>query len=941
MRHHPILCATFAALALCSTPAAADEDRHAHAHRLAGLTAAAEITRDVYGIVHIRAANDHDLYFLQGWVHAQDRLFQMDVNRRRASGTLAELLGPAALPGDVELRTIGIRRAAVRSLAVISLQARSALEAYAMGVNAYVAQAGSLPPEYAALEVAQFQPWTALDSMAVVKLLTFGLSFGLEDIDNTIALQTYSAVFDPVLGAGTGLKMFSQDLWRSRPFYKASTVPDASEAAAGGAGGHGDWHDAADRDASDLADKYARRIRDLPFFKDRMERDKRPGSNQWAVSGRHTVNGRPLVANDPHLALDQPSTFYPIHLASDAQDVMGNSFAGAPFIAVGQTRRIAWGATVSPLDVTDVYREQVVPDANSPSGLSTLYRGALEPVIPVPESYRVNRIGDGVPDNLAPVPPGGAIPAATLIVPRRNNGPIVQLDLATGSAISVQYTGFSGTREADALRTFNRARNLDDFKRGLQWFDSGTQNWAYADVQGNIAYFSVSEVPLREDLQSGHVVGLPPWFIRNGGGGNEWLPLVNPQPGQAVPYEILPAAEMPQLVNPPAGWFVNANNDPAGTVLDNNPLNQLRPGGGLYYLNAGYDFGLRAGRITELLKDKVADGPVSFKDMQAIQADVVLPDAQFFVPFIRQAFARAAAPSAHPTLAALAGTPAMREAGSRLAAWSYRAPTGIAEGYDARDREGRLGSPRKREVADSVAATLYSVWRGQFIANTIDATLNGVPLPPGVSLPKPGSQLTMTALQGLLERAVPGVGASGINFFNVPGVASAEDRRDILVLKSLADGLARLAGPPFAAAFGGSTNQSDYRWGKLHRIVLNHPLGGAFNVPTINPLGNALPGFPTDGGFGTVDVANHDPRADGANEFMFRNGPVNRFVAEAGQHGVRAESAWPGGTSGVPGNEFYTNLLPGYLTNDTVPLLIRGDDLREARASVRRFVPAR
>ena len=929
-----------AALALCCSAAAAKDD--ARPAQLAGLKAAASITRDVHGIAHIRAGNDDDVYFLQGYVHAQDRLFQMDGNRRRAGGTLAELLGPAALAGDVELRTIGIRRAAERSLAVVSPASRRALEAYARGVNAYVASAGALPPEYAALELTRFAPWTALDGMAVIKLLTFGLSFGLEDIEHTIALQTYSAVFDPVLGAGTGATLFSQDLWRAQPFYAASTVPDASQAGAAAATAHGHWRHDGDAAVAALARQYGARVRDLPFFKERMDRGQRPGSNQWAVSGRHTVDGRPLVANDPHLALEQPSTFYPIHLDSgDGHDVMGNSFAGAPFIAVGQTRRIAWGATVSPLDVTDVFKEQVVPDPRSPSGLATLYRGALEPVIPIPESYRVNVIGDGVPDNLAPVPAGGAVPAATLIVPRRNHGPIVQLDLASGSAISVQYTGFAGTREADALYAFNRARHFDDFKRGVQWFDSGTQNWAYADVEGNIAYFAASEVPLREDLQSGTVTGLPPWFIRNGQGGNEWLPVTHPQPGQAIPYEILPASEMPQLLNPAAGWFVNANNDPAGTVLDNNPLNQLRPGGGLYYLNPGFDVGLRAGRITELLKTKLAAGPVSFEDMQVIQADVVLPDAPHFVPFIEQAFARAAARSAHPALAALAAPAPMREAAARLAAWGFAAPTGIAEGHDASDVGSALANPGAQEVADSVAATLYSVWRSRFIANTIDATLNGVPLPPGITLPKPGADQTLTALKALLARPQPGVGASGLNFFNVPGVAAAEDRRDIVLLKSLSDALAQLAGPAFAAAFGGSTNQNEYRWGRLHRIVFAHPLGGAFNLPTTHPLGNALPGLPSDGGIGTVDVAKFDPRANGANAFMFSRGPVNRFVAEAGRRGMRAESAWPGGTSGVPGNPFYANLLPGYMSNDSVPLLFREADLKQATASVHRFVPAK
>jgi penicillin amidase len=913
--------------------------------KLRGLHAAAEVSRDVYGIAHIKAGNDHDLYFMQGYVHAQDRLFQMDVSRRRASGTLAELLGPAALPGDVELRTIGIRRAAERSLSIIAPESRAALDAYAEGVNAYVATLRQLPPEYQALEITKFAPWTALDAVTVAKSITFSLSFSLDDIANTVALQTYSAVFDPVLGLGTGLTMFGQDLWRSQPFYLASTVPDASMSVAAAARGPTAWAGRGDPAATELGKRYSQRVRELPFFKDRMERDKRPGSNQWAVSGRNTTNGLPLVANDPHLAVDQPSTFYPIHLTVGSDDVMGSGFAGVPFVIVGQTRNIAWGATVSYLDVTDVYLEQVVPNPGSPSGLSTIYQGVPEAVIPIPETYRTNVIGDGVLDNVALVPPGGQIPPATLIVPRRNNGPIVQLDLAAGRALSVQYTGFSGTREVDTFWIWNRARNLADFRRGLQWFDTGTQNFAYADIEGNIAYFAAAEVPLREDLQNATVVGLPPWFIRNGTGGNEWVPVQHLQPGQTVPYEILPMEEMPHLVNPPAGWFVNANNDPADTVLDNDPLNTLRPGGGLYYLNAGYDFGLRAGRITELIKAKLAAGPVSFRDMQAIQADVVLPDAQFFVPLITQALERAKV-STNPLLASFALQPAVVEAVGRLTAWKLTAPTGIPEGYDAADVNGVLAAPSNADISESVAATIFSLWRGQFIRNTIDATLEGVRLPPGVTLPKPTSQLSITAIKGLLERPQPGIGASGINFFNVPAVTSAEDRRDILILKSVADSLARLAGPEFLPAFGGSPDQNDYRWGKLHRIVLDHPLGGPFSVPTAfgtipNPLGNALPGFPVDGGLGAVDASNHESRAQGVNEFMFGNGPVNRFVAEAGAPGVQAESVWPGGTSGIPGSSFYLNLLPRYLTNDTVPLLFGHGDLQHNLYSVSRFVPAK
>ncbi|MGZ3459306.1 MAG: penicillin acylase family protein [Archangium sp.] len=281
------------------------------------------------------------------------------------------------------------------------------------------------------------------------------------------------------------------------------------------------------------------------------------------------------------------ATPYPLHLRAGSLDVAGSGFAGVPSVVLGHNRRIAWGATTNPLDVTDTYSEVVVSDSSSPSGLSTVYQGRQEHVLAIPETFRVNRRGTGT-DDLVVVPPGEGVPAATLLVPRRNGGPILELDLAAGRALSVQYTGFSATRELDAFLRFDEARNLDDFRAALQSFDVGPQNFAYADIDGNIAYFTSAEMPLREDLEAGHIIGLPPAFIRNGTGGNEWLPVSTPLPGQAVPYEILPPEEMPHLLNPPAGWFVNANNDPIGTTLDDDPFNQLRPTGGIYYLDYGY-----------------------------------------------------------------------------------------------------------------------------------------------------------------------------------------------------------------------------------------------------------------------------------------------------------------------------------------------------------------
>src|SRR5262249_6590347 len=219
------LCAfgVVASLAAAPAPATAGPPLapSAAAVRLPGLRPAGRLVLDRNGVTHIEAASLTDLLVRQGWVHARDRLFQMDVSRREASGTLAELLGKAALPGDVQARTIGLRRAAERSWAAAPPNLRAALTAYADGVNTFVAD-HPLPPEYAALHLTSFQPWTPVDTATIGKAIAFELSFDL-DIAPTLQLEAYVAA----LGPQRGFALFTQDVMRSRPFSNASTVPDA------------------------------------------------------------------------------------------------------------------------------------------------------------------------------------------------------------------------------------------------------------------------------------------------------------------------------------------------------------------------------------------------------------------------------------------------------------------------------------------------------------------------------------------------------------------------------------------------------------------------------------------------------------------------------------------------------------------------------------------
>jgi penicillin amidase len=939
-----------------------------------GLDAPVKVVRDVDGIPHIIGNSEHDVVFVQGFLHAQDRFFQMDFSRRQASGTLAELVGAPALASDTQLRTFGLRRAAQRSLDALTPEMQAGLQAYADGVNYFLATQ-PLPPEYTVLELSQVDPWTPLDSVAIGKLIAFGLSFDL-DISTTEALISYQVAGGIVGFDGTAL--FFEDLFRTQPFDPAATVPDALAAAAPAASSksrgshkapktrHSKKAQPSAASASEtaaakkpgkqldpavkkLARDYMEKVRGIPLLENALKStDKPQGSNEWAVAASRSASGKAMLANDPHLALNTPATWYQNHLRARPAglDAAGSTFPGVPYIVLGQNQRIAWGATVNPMDVTDTFQEQVVPDGSSPSGLSTIYLGSPEPVIPIPEVFRYNVVGDGTADNLEVATPGGTvngvfIPPATLIVPRRNDGPIITIDPATGFALSVQYTGFSPTRELDAFRYFNFAKGLDDFQDALQFFDFGSQNFAYMDTDGNIAYFTSAEMPIREDLQAGTINGLPPYLIRNGTGGNEWLPVMNPQPQQAVPYEILPFDEMPKLINPPGGYFINANNDPTGNTRDNNAFNEPRPGGGIFYLNPGYAIGTRAGRITQGFEERLAAGPLTREDMEEIQADVILLDAQVFTPLILGAFENAQSATANPLLAAIASDPRVAEAIGRLQGWDYSTPTGVAEGYDASDEDGERSAPSAAEVEHSIAATIYSVWRGQMIGNTIDPVLDAI------GLPRPPSSLSMTALRNLFDTfdTQLGVGASGLNFFNVPGVADAQARRDFLILKSVQDALNLLAGPEFAAAFGGSTEQTDYRWGRLHRIVLDHPLGPPFDTP---PAGGAFPssfpdlrGLAVDGGFGVVDASSHNSRADSSNDFMFGSGPSRRYIGESSKtpRGIDGQTTLPGGVSGVLGSPLYANILGRWLTNDYYDIRQRMRDVKQSAAETLKFVP--
>ena len=915
-----------------------------------GLSGTVTVTEDQYGIPTIMGSSEADVAFVQGYLHARDRFFQMDYNRKVASGRVSELVGQPGLATDVQLRTLGLYRAALATWHASDDDVKGILQAYANGVNTWL-QNNPLPPEYSALELTQVDPWSPQDSLSYLKLVAFGLSHDL-DIDATIKLGTYQGYGDALGFDGTAL--FFEDTHRSQPTDGRVSVPGFLESI-GGIGGapapssakgtssvQATTSDVAvdplriDETTLALAMEVKEKFANIPVLAASLTpREKDKGSNEWAVSGAYTESGFPLVANDPHLALDTPATFHESNLVydmgEDSYSVAGIMFPGLPGIIQGCNDWICWGSTVHPMDVSDVFADDVQRNALT-LPTHTVHSGQAEPLQQIYQSYFFNIVGDGEPDNMARAPVGIDAGGITFVAPRRNNGPV--LAFSGDQALINQYTGWGPTSEVTFVRMVNRARNMDEFKAALQYFDVGSQNWIYGDVEGNIGYFTSAEIPLRADLAQGTVDGMvPPWIIRDGTGAlnHEWLPVSNPQPGQAVPFEILPYNEMPQVVNPPWGYIANANNDPVGTTLDNNPLNQLRPGGnGIYYLNAAYsDF--RQGRVDRVLAELVESGePVTVQDMMDLQANADLLDAELTLPTLLAQFDGMELPPESPLAQAL----------DVLSTWDYSTPTGIAEGWDPGDDPMMAVEPDETERRNSAAATVFALWRSQLVRNTIDATLTAVGL--GDYLPGGTAAHRAFAYHLLNYETNGGFGASGLNFFS-QGLAPT-------VQASLQQALDLLASDEFAPAFANSTDVMDYAWGKLHRVVFSHPLNSdPFNIPNgggFMDLASDLPGLARQGGFQTVDASSHDTRGDCSvrgctiNGFMFSSGPNRRFVGEMTPDGVEGYQTIPGGQSGIFLSPNYSSQLPLWLTNSYHDLALGEEDGAAIAVSVMTFGPA-
>jgi len=513
--------------------------------RVPGLSAPVKVTRDEHGVPTIDAANLEDLFFAQGYVTAQDRLWQMDAMRRFAAGELAEVLGPSQLQHDREQRILGLRDVARRSLQQYSARDRSYVDAYTRGVNAYIQERGdSLPLEFRILRYKP-APWTAEDAVLMGASMVQNLNHGA--YLSALEKEKFLARLGPEL---TG-DLFINSSWHDRPPSKAPVrinQPDEDDDSSPGGS------DSVTSSRPHPAIANASLGPDLWF--------PRAGSNNWVVSGAHTVSGKPLLSNDMHLNHQMPNLWYEVHLRSGDFDVVGVSLPGLPFVIVGHNQRIGWGFTNVGPTVEDLFVETLNENGQyqTPRGWRNLDRRR--------EVIHVKGDRDEQLDVLS-----------------TRHGPIIT-DLIPGEkrAVALRWTLYDGLH--NPFFDLDSAQNWDQFAKALSQLDSPGQNVVYADVDGHIGYHATGHIPIRAKGDG----SLP---VNGSDDAHEWTGY--------VPFEKLPT-----VIDPSWGILATANG-------------RISPDGYGYSLSTEWDAPWRTERIYRVLESGKKFAPA---DMLALQTDV-------------------------------------------------------------------------------------------------------------------------------------------------------------------------------------------------------------------------------------------------------------------------------------------------------------------------------
>ena len=549
--------------------------------QVSGLSAPVTVTRDRQGVPTIEAASLEDLFFAQGYVTAQDRLWQMDLMRRFGSGELSEIFGEDTLKLDREQRILGLRAAAKKSIAMANPRDRSFFDAYARGVNAFIGTHGNrLPIEFRILRFSP-KPWTSEDSVVIANSMVKDLNY--QYFFDALSREKILAK----LGSELTADLYVNHSWHDRP----PTVMREDLTEPGNNPNGSDDDDDDDSPDNSVTQRNAPAV-DLAQDAALSEGPPVNGSNDWVVSGAHTVTGKPLLSNDMHLGHQMPNLWYEAHLHSGTFDVAGVTLPGMPYVIVGHNERIAWGFTNVGPTVTDVYIENF-----NPQGAYQTPNGWVQP------EHRSEIIH--VKDK----------PDVTVDVKITRHGPVIT-DLVPGEIrpLALRWTLYDGLH----ITSFdvNTAQNWDEFRRAFSQWDAPGQNVVYADVDGNIGYQSTGKVPIRAAGDG----SLP---VSGADNAHEWT--------SYIPFEKLPS-----IYNPPSGIIGTAN----GRITPDNYPNSI---------SMEWEAPWRTARIYHVLE---SGRQFSAADMLALQTDVQSEAGLFAAERLVYAVDHAVKPSARVKQAA-------------------------------------------------------------------------------------------------------------------------------------------------------------------------------------------------------------------------------------------------------------------------------------------------
>ncbi len=417
--------------------------------RLPGLLDGVKVYRDHWGVPHIYAENEHDLFLAQGFVHAQDRMWQMEFVRRMAAGRLSEVLGSASLAVDRWMRVLGLQRVSEQEVRLLDETEGPILSAYVSGVNAFL-QVGRLPVEFSLLRY-QPEPWQMADSLSFVKILNWYLSGNWEC--ELLRRQLVDRL-GPELARE--LELGDEDSW--------PIVLD---------------------------------IPDLVGLEKHLSRLARPfvgagpgegvGSNNWVLSGERTTTGKPILANDMHLSLMAPPLWYENHLAGGAYHLTGVSLPGSPLVVSGHNGRVAWGFTAGFADTQDLYEERLRRESGENGGAEQVWAAFGAEWYPVEVRQEAITVRGGSPE------------IQEVLITR--HGPIINplVPEETGEPLALHWTSLQAQAGLlTSLSKMNRANDCLAFREATREWTGPVLNTVYADVEGNIAYSLIGKVPLRQ-----------------------------------------------------------------------------------------------------------------------------------------------------------------------------------------------------------------------------------------------------------------------------------------------------------------------------------------------------------------------------------------------------------------------------------------------------------